>query len=89
MTFVNMYHNMPIVPDKFTDNHYTSSLTGLSKIYLIDDDYIEVAVGQPLEYQESKEYLATGYLAKRGIFHAVMEMAAWKFGCHAKLQCIG
>ena len=89
LVLVNMYDNMPIVPDPFVDNHYTSSLTGLSKVYLVDDNYVEVAIGQPLEYQESKEYLATGYLAKRGIFHAVLENAMWKFGCMGKLQCIG
>lgn len=86
LNFVNVYFNMPIISDVFTDAHYTDSLTGLEKVYLQDDNYIEVAIGQPLEYQESKEYLATGYLAKRGIFHAVLEVAAWKFGGMAKLQ---
>jgi len=88
MSFVSKYDNMPIVPDKYTDNSYANTSYGLSKVYLIDDNYMEVAIGQPLEYQESKEYLATGYLAKRGIFHAVLEIAAWKFGCHGKVMSI-
>jgi hypothetical protein len=88
LIFINLYDNMPIVVDKFVDAHYTASLSGLEKVYLLDENYIEIAVGQPIEYQESKEYLATGYLAKRGIFHAVMEVACWNFGCHGKLQCI-
>lgn len=79
---VNMYDYIPIIVDKFMDNHVTGAVTGGTKVALIDDDYMEIAVSQPIEYQESKEYLQVGYLAKRGIFHACMETAAWKFGCH-------
>jgi len=88
LTLVNLYDNMPIIVDKFTDATYGSATKGIGKVYLIDDNYMEIAIGQPIEYQESKEYLATGYLAKRGIFHAVMESVAWNFGCHGKLMDI-
>jgi len=87
-TMVSMYDNIPAIMDKFVDKHYTTGASGISKVYLEDQNYVELAVGQPWQYQESMEYLATGKLGKRGIFHFVGEMTAFNFGCHGKLQAI-
>ena len=87
-TIFNKYNGMVIVSDKFVDAHYTASLTGLEKVYALDLDHLAMWWSMPWQYQESQEVLATGKLGRKGIFLAVGNVTADKFGCHGKVQCI-
>ena len=85
---MNKYNGMPIVSDTFVDNHYGASSVGLEKVYALDLDHIAMWWSMPWQYQESQEVLATGKLGRKGIFLAVGNVVADRFGCHGKVQCI-
>ncbi len=84
----NKYNGLVIISDKFVDNHYAASTTGLEKVYCLDLDHLAMWWSMPWQYQESQEVIASGKLGRKGIFLAVGNVTADLFGCHAKVQCI-
>lgn len=75
-----LYQNVPIVPDQ---NVVQDTI---SRINLIDLDYMAIGVLQPIVQTESKDHIALNKLADEVLFHAQMELVTRKFGCHGKVR---
>ena len=81
------YQGIPILPD--ADTTKSEAAAGGSKlgsnIYVLDTDYLEIAVAQPTQYIENRDYFAADALVVRGLLYTMAEFRAYRFDVHAKI----
>ena len=69
------YMGIPILPDADVPKSVDSSGTLLgTNVYVLDTDYIEMAVAQPTQYVENRDYFAAAQLVVRGLLYTMGEM---------------
>ena len=75
------YQGIPILPD--ADTTKSEAAAGGSKlgsnIYVLDTDYLEIAVAQPTQYIENRDYFAADALVVRGLLYTMAEFRAYRF----------
>ena len=82
------YMGIPILPDAdTTKSPKAGGTTGThgSNVYVLDTDYLEVAVAQPTQYIENRDYFAASSLVVRGLLYTMAELRAHRFDVHAKI----
>ena len=68
------YRGVPILPDPDTAKSMnTADVVQGSDFYMLDTDYLEVAVMYPTQYVENRDYFAANSLVIRGMFITMME----------------
>jgi len=69
------YQGIPIIPDADVAKSVASDDTVLgSNVYVLDTDYLEIAVAQPTQYVENRDYFAANALVVRGLLYTMAEM---------------
>jgi hypothetical protein len=72
---LSTYRGVPILPDPDTAKSLSSTPAVLaSNLYVLDTDYMEIAVMYPTQYVENRDYFSAGKLVLRGMFVTMMEM---------------
>ena len=56
-----------------------------SNIYVLDTDYIEMAIAQPTQYIENRDYFAANQLVIRGLLYTMGELRCRNFFVQAKI----
>ena len=80
------YQGIPILPDADTPKSVASNDSVLgSNIYVLDTDYLEIAVAQPTQYVENRDYFAANALVVRGLLYTMAELRAHRFDVQAKI----
>ena len=80
------YMGIPILPDADTPKSIASNDAVLgSNIYVLDTDYIEMAVAQPTQYVENRDYFAANALVVRGLLYTMGEMRVKNIWVQAKI----
>ena len=80
------YMGIPILPDADVPKSVSSSSTVLgSNIYVLDTDYIEMAIAQPTQYVENRDYFAANALVVRGLLYTMGEMRCKNIWVQAKI----
>lgn len=81
------YRGIPILPDPDTTKSYDTSYAALgSNIYVLDTDYMEIAVMYPTQYIENRDYFAANALVIRGLFITMMENRCLRPDCQASIH---
>jgi hypothetical protein len=81
------YRGVPILPDPDTAKGLSKTDTVLgSNFYVLDTDYLEMAVMYPTQYIENRDYFAANSLVIRGMFVTMMELRALRFDVHSKIS---
>lgn len=80
------YQGIPILPDADVPKSVASNDSVLgSNIYVLDTDYIEIAVAQPTQYVENRDYFAANALVVRGLLYTMGEMRCKNIWVQAKI----
>ncbi len=80
------YQGIPILPDADTPKSVSSADAVLgSNIYVLDTDYLEIAVAQPTQYVENRDYFAADALVIRGLLYTMGEMRCKNIWVQAKI----
>ena len=80
------YMGIPILPDAEVPKSLSASDTALgSNIYVLDTDYIEIAIAQPTQYVENRDYFAANALVVSGLLYTMGEMRCKNFWVQAKI----
>jgi hypothetical protein len=80
------YMGIPILPD--ADTPFSTSSAGVrlgSNIYVLDTDYLEIAIAQPTQYIENRDYFAADKLVVRGLLYTMGEFRCKNFFVQAKI----
>jgi len=82
------YMGIPILPDADVAKSTiaTSGAEGGSNILVLDTDYIEMAVAQPTQYIENRDYFAVDQLTIRGLLYTMGELRCRNFITQAKIM---
>ena len=69
------YQGIPILPDADTPKSVSTADAVLgSNVYVLDTDYLEIAVAQPTQYVENRDYFAANALVVRGLLYTMGEL---------------
>ena len=80
------YMGIPILPDADVPKSHSSASGVLgSNIYVLDTDYLELAIAQPTQYVENRDYFAANSLVVRGLLYTLGEMRCKNFFVQAKI----
>ena len=80
------YQGIPIIPDADTPKSVSSADAVLgANVYVLDTDYIEIAVAQPTQYIENRDYFAANALVVRGLLYTMGEMRCKNIWTQAKI----
>ena len=80
------YQGIPILPDADVPKSVASNDAVLgSNIYVLDTDYLEIAVAQPTQYVENRDYFAANALVVRGLLYTMGEMRCKNMWVQAKI----
>ena len=81
------YMGIPILPDADVAKSSTTDGEGNngSNIYVLDTDYIEMAIAQPTQYIENRDYFAANQLVIRGLLYTMGELRCRNFFVQAKI----
>jgi len=80
------YQGIPILPDADVPKSVSTADAVLgSNVYVLDTDYIEVAVAQPTQYIENRDYFAANALVVRGLLYTMGEMRCKNIWTQAKI----
>ena len=81
------YAGIPIMPDAdVTLGQAASAGSALgSNVYVLDTDFLEIAIAQPTEYIENRDYFAADALVVRGMLYTMGEFRAYRFDVQAKI----
>ena len=81
------YMGIPILPDADIAKSQTTT-TGApqgSMIYALDTDFLEIAIAQPTQYIENRDYFAANQLVVRGLLYTMGELRCRNFFVQAKI----
>jgi hypothetical protein len=74
------------MPDADVPKSHSSTSTVLgSNVYVLDTDYLELAIAQPTQYIENRDYFAANSLVVRGLLYTLGEMRCKNFFVQAKI----
>jgi len=80
------YQGIPILPDADVPKSVSTADAVLgSNVYVLDTDYIEMAVAQPTQYIENRDYFAANALVVRGLLYTMGEMRCKNIWVQAKI----
>ena len=80
------YQGIPILPDADVAKSVSSADAVLgSNVYVLDTDYLEIAVAQPTQYVENRDYFAANALVVRGLLYTMAEMRCKNIWTQAKI----
>ena len=80
------YKGIPVLPDPDNALGVNSDDTDQgSHVYVLDTDFLELAVMYPTQYLENRDYFAVNALVLRGLFFTMMELRALRLDAHAKV----
>jgi hypothetical protein len=80
------YQGIPILPDADIPKSVASNDAVLgSNIYVLDTDYLEIAIAQPTQYVENRDYFAANALVVRGLLYTMGEMRCKNIWVQAKI----
>jgi len=80
------YQGIPILPDADVPKSVSTADAVLgSNIYVLDTDYLEIAVAQPTQYVENRDYFAANALVVRGLLYTMAEMRCKNIFVQAKI----
>ena len=80
------YQGIPIIPDADTPKSVSTADAVLgSNVYVLDTDYLEIAVAQPTQYVENRDYFAANALVVRGLLYTMAEMRCNNIFVQAKI----
>jgi len=81
------YQGIPIMPDAdvFGSPTVTTGAAHGSNVYVLDTDYLEIAVAQPTQYIENRDYFAVNALVVRGLLYTMAELRCKNFFVQAKI----
>ena len=81
------YAGIPIMPDAdVTLGQAASAGSALgSNVYVLDTDFLEIAIAQPTQYIENRDYFAADALVVRGMLYTMGEFRAYRFDVQAKI----
>lgn len=81
------YAGIPIMPDAdATLGQANAAGAALgSNVYVLDTDFVEIAIAQPTQYIENRDYFAADALVVRGMLYTMAEFRAYRFDVHAKI----
>ena len=69
------YQGIPILPDADTPKSVSTADAVLgSNVYVLDTDFLEIAVAQPTQYVENRDYFAANALVVRGLLYTMAEL---------------
>ena len=69
------YMGIPILPDADVPKSVATNDAVLgSNVYVLDTDYLEIAVAQPTQYVENRDYFAANALVVRGLLYTMAEL---------------
>jgi len=77
---------IPILPDADTPKSVATDDTVLgSNVYILDTDYLEVAVAMPTQYIENRDFFAATALVVRGLIYMMGELRCTRIDCQSKI----
>jgi len=80
------YMGIPILPDADVPKSVATDDSVLgSNIYVLDTDYLEMAIAQPTQYIENRDYFAANQLVVRGLLYTMGEMRCKNIWVQAKI----
>ena len=80
------YQGIPILPDADVPKSVSTADAVLgSNVYVLDTDYLEIAIAQPTQYVENRDYFAANALVVRGLLYTMGEMRCKNFFVQAKI----
>ena len=80
------YMGIPILPDADVSKSMGTAGVGQgSVIYALDTDFLEIAVAQPTQYIENRDYFAANQLVVRGLLYTMGELRCRNFFVQAKI----
>ena len=80
------YQGIPILPDADVPKSVATNDAVLgSNIYVLDTDYLEIAVAQPTQYVENRDYFAANALVVRGLLYTMAELRCKNIFVQAKI----
>ena len=80
------YQGIPIIPDADVAKSVSSADAVLgSNVYVLDTDYLEIAIAQPTQYVENRDYFAANALVVRGLLYTMGEMRCKNIWTQAKI----
>jgi hypothetical protein len=80
------YQGIPILPDADTAKSVSTADAVLgSNVYILDTDYLEIAVAQPTQYVENRDFFAADALVVRGLLYTMAELRCHNFFVQAKI----
>jgi len=81
------YQGIPILPDADVAKSVATNDAVLgSNVYVLDTDYLEIAVAQPTQYVENRDYFAANALVVRGLLYTMAEMRCKNIWTQAKIM---
>ena len=84
---LSTYMGIPILPDADTAKSVNTSDVQLgSNVYVLDTDYLEVAVAMPTQYIENRDFFAANALVVRGLMYMMGELRCTRIDCQAKIS---
>lgn len=80
------YQGIPILPDADVPSSVAADDSVLgSNIYVLDTDYMEIAIAQPTQYVENRDYFAANALVVRGLLYTMGEMRCRNIWVQSKI----
>ena len=80
------YMGIPILRDADTPHSVSSADVVLgSNLYVLDTDYLEIAIAQPTQYVENRDFFTANALVIRGLLYTMGEFRCHRFDVQAKL----
>ena len=80
------YQGIPILPDADVPKSVATNDAILgTNVYVLDTDYLEIAVAQPTQYVENRDYFAANALVVRGLLYTMAEMRCKNIFVQAKI----
>jgi len=80
------YQGIPILPDPDCAKSVATNDSVLgSNVYVLDTDYLEVAVAQPTQYIENRDFFAANALVVRGLLYTMAELRCTNIFTQAKI----
>ena len=83
------YKGIPVLPDPDTCTSFDSAVTTAAlgtDVFVLDTDYLEIAVMYPTQYLENRDYFAANALVMRGMFFSVMELRSLRLDVHSRIS---
>lgn len=72
---LSTYRGIPVLPEADCPRSVSTADAVLgTNVYILDTDYLEIAIAQPTQYIENRDYLALDALVVRGLFYSLGEM---------------